>query len=174
MSRRYLLLLAALLTGVFIYSQPTVALQAYKQPVMPGTVPVGVYKDAPPTGQISQRTSTNYYLYLIYPQSATIRPKLVWINRKPYKITLEPVDKTPVEHTNRNIPARPVTTVLVAKTPNKVVRLVPVSLADAAIPSATVKKLMETSELVVSYQWKGKTYHKAVKKIKELEPLMME
>lgn len=174
MTKRNFLLLLVLLLGVLAYSQPPVTLRAFKQPVLPGTVPVGVSPNTPPSSQIGKRLSTNYYLYLIYPKSTAIQPQQVWIKGKAYKLSVDPVASTPVEHVNRNIPTRPVTTVLVPKTSSKVARLVPVSLLEAATPPATVKKLMQTSELVVSYKWKGKTYYKTVKKITELEPEMAE
>lgn len=94
--------------------------------------------------------------------------------KKAYKVKVEPVAKTPVEHTNRNIPARPVTTVMVPKTAHKVVRLLPGATASSTSPAASARKLMETHELVVSYKWKGKTYYKALDQIAELEPEMME
>lgn len=40
--------------------------------------------------------------------------------------------------------------------------------------SLTVKKLTAANELVLKYQWKGKTWYKTVKKIKELEPVFGE
>lgn len=174
MMKRKLLLLSALLLGVFAYSQPTLTLRAYKQVVFPGTVPVGISENSPPSGQVRKKASTNYFLYLVYPKKETVAPQLVWIQKKAYRVKVEPVPKTPVEHTNRNIPTRPVTTVLVPQTSGKAVRLVPATFTDSTPVSASARKLVETSELVVSYKWKGKTYYKALGKITELEPEMME
>lgn len=173
--KRNLILLMALLAGIWVYAQPSLALYGYKQKVFPGTVPVGISEDGNQSAQVAPRVTANYFLYLVAPKGETIQPVLVWINKKAYTVKVETVTRTPVEHVNRNIPARPVTTVLVPKTTRKVVRLVPASLADASVkPSSVVKKLMGTSELVVSYKWKGKTYHKALKQLKELDPEMAE
>lgn len=169
-----LLLMLTLLSGLIAGAQPPLTLKGYKQVVFPGTVPVGISEDAPPSARIAKRVSTKYYLYLVYPPKETVQPLQVWINKKPYTITAEPVAKTPVEHINRNIPARPVTTVLVATTPDKVVRLQPVTALDSASLPARARKLVDSSELVVSYKWKGKTCYKALAKLTELEPEMME
>ena len=169
-----LLLMLTLLAGLISGAQPPLSLKAYKQVVIPGTVPVGISDDAPPSSRIGKRVSTNYYLYLVSPPKEAVQPLQVWINKKPYKITVETVARTPVEHTSRNIPTRPVTTVLVAKTGQKVVRLQPAAPLERASLPARAQKLVDSSELVVAYKWKGKTYYKALDKITELEPEMME
>lgn len=169
-----LLLMLTLLAGLISGAQPPLTLKGYKQVVIPGTVPVGISEDAPPSTRIGKRVSTNYYLYLVYPPKEAVQPLQVWIHKKPYKITVEPVAQTPVEHTGRNIPTRPVTTVLVDKTGQKVVRLLPAAALESAPLPTRVQKLVDRSELVVAYKWKGKTCYKALDKITELEPEMME
>jgi hypothetical protein len=174
MMKRKLLLGFAVLLGVFAYSQPTLTLRAYKQVIFPGTVPVGISENSSASTEVRKRTSTHYYLYLTYPSKEAILPQQVWINKKAYKVKVESVAKTPVEHTNRNIPARPVTTVMVPKTSQRVVRLLPEAATTSTPPAASARKLMETHELVVSFKWKGKTYYKALDQVTELEPEMME
>jgi hypothetical protein len=174
MMKRKLLLVTGLLLGVFAYSQPNLTLRAYKQVVFPGTVPVRISEDNASTARVGKKASTTYYLYLVYPQKETVLPNQVWINKKAYALKTEPVVKTPVEHIGRNIPTRPVTTVLVPKTSNRVLRLQPVAATGNPVPVASAQKLIDTSELVVRYKWKGKIYYKAVKKITEMEPEMME
>ena len=168
------LLMLTLLAGLIPGAQPPLSLKAYKQVVIPGTVPVGISEDAPPSTRIGKRVSTNYYLYLSYPPKEAVQPLQVWIQKKPYTITVEPVTRTPVEHISRNIPTRPVTTVLVAKTSQKVVRLQPTAALESASLPARAQKLVDSSELVVAYKWKRKTCYKALDKITELEPEMME
>lgn len=174
MMKRKLLLLFALLSGILTYSQPSLSLRAYKQVVFPGTVPAGISENNAPTASIGKKASTNYYLYLIYPKKETVLPQQLWINKKAYTLKVEPVPQTPVNHTVRNIPTRPVTTQLVPKTTGKVVRLVPAAATNSMPTTTSIRKLVDTSELVVSYKWKGKTYYKALKQITELEPEMME
>lgn len=169
-----LLLAFVLLTGLYTYGQSTITLKAFKQAVMPGTVPVVISENAPSDARAKQKPAARYFLYLIYPQGETVQPLQVWIQKKAYKVTVEPVASTPVEHINRNIPARPVTTVLVAKTKNKVVRLLPATPADSATPPASLRKLVNANELVVTYKRKGKTCQKAIQQITELEPEMAE
>lgn len=174
MMKRKLLGVAAVLLGVFAYSQPTVKVRAFKQVVFPGTVPVRISEDSPSATRPAKKAATTYYLYLSYPKNENVLPKVVWINKKSYSVKVEPVAKTPVEHTNRNIPTRPVTTELVPRTTHKVVRLHPLATTNAAPIPSGAQKLLQTSELVVGYKWKGKTYYKALPKITELEPEMME
>jgi hypothetical protein len=173
--KRNLLLLAALLAGVFAFSQPTLSLRGFKQLVFPGTVPVGISKEEGSSARVTRGPAANYFLYLSHPKGETIQPLQLWINKKAYTLSVEAVGPTPIEHTNRNIPARPVKTVLVPRTTHKVVRLVPQREAttNLSMPSSA-RQLVASSELVVSYKWKGKTYYKALKTLTELDPEMAE
>ena len=173
--KRNLILLIALLAGVWVYSQPTLKLYGYKQVIFPGTVPVRISEDGNQSAQVAPKARNNFFLYLAYPKSESIQPLQLWIRKKAYSVKVETIAKTPVEHVNRNIPARPVTTVLVPKTTQKVMFLNPKELTGKPVtPSAAAQKLIDTSELVLAYKWKGKTYYKALKELKELEPEMAE
>ena len=175
MKRNLILLVVTLLAGIMVYSQPTLKLYGYKQVIIPGTVPVVISEDGKPSAQVAPKVWNNFFLYLTYSKGETIQPMQLWINKKAYTVKVEPIAKTPVEHVNRNIPARPVTTVLVPKTTNKIVFLNPKELTGKPVtPSASAKKLIDTSELVLAYKWKGKIYYKALKELKELEPEMAE
>ena len=161
--------------GLLAFGQPTLELRGYKQLIFPGTVPVRISEGEGSSGTVKRGPSANYFLYLSYSRSETIQPLQVWINKKPYAVSVEAVGPTPIEHTNRNIPTRPVKTVLVPKTTQNVVRLVPQrEAATTASLTTTAKKLVTANELVVSYKWKGKTYYKALKTLKELDPEMAE
>lgn len=174
MMMQKLLLILLLLSGLVSSAQPALSLRAYKQAVAPGTVPVGVSENSSPGAEVRKRIATRYYLYLSHSPKTAIQPQRLWIGKKAYMVEVEPVAKTPVEHVNRNIPARPVTTVLVPRSSQKVVRLKPGAATEAAPLPASARSLIETSELVVSYTWKGKTYYKALDKITVLDPEMME
>ncbi|HEY1115404.1 MAG TPA: hypothetical protein VGE66_17650 [Chitinophagaceae bacterium] len=169
-----LLLVLTMFSGLVCSAQPSLSLRAYKQAVAPGTVPVGINENSSPGAEVRKRIATRYYFYLSYSPKTTIQPQRVWIGKKAYTIEVEPVPKTPVEHINRNIPTHPVTTVLVPRTSQKVVRLKPGAATSATPLPASARTLIETSELVVSYTWKGKTYYKALNKITVLDPEMME
>ena len=172
--KRNLLLLITLLMGLFGFGQPTLGLRGYKQLVFPGTVPVRISEGEGSTATVKRGPATNYFLYLSYAKGETIQPLQVWINKKAYTVSVEGVGPIPIEHTNRNIPTRPVKTVLVPKTTQKVVRLVPQREATTATLSSAAKKMVTSNELVVSYKWKGKTYYKALKTLTELDPEMAE
>lgn len=174
MMMQKLLLVLLLMSGLVCGAQPALSLRAYKQAVAPGTVPAGVSENSSPGAEVRKRIATRYYLYLSYSPRTTIQPQRVWIGKKAYTLEVEPVVKTPVEHVNRNIPSHPVTTVLIPRTSRKVVRLKPGTATDAAPLPASARNLIDTSELVVSYTWKGKTYYKALDKITVLDPQMME
>lgn len=139
MMKRKLLGVAAVLLGVFAYSQPPLRVRAFKQVVFPGTVPVRISEDNPSATRPAKKASTTYYLYLSYPKNESVLPQVVWINKKSYRLKVEPVAKTPVEHTNRNIPTRPVTTQLVPRTSDKVVRLHPLATNNALPTPAGAK-----------------------------------
>ena len=172
--KRNLLLLTAVLLGFMAYSQPAITIQAYKQNVLPGMVPKGVTNEEGTPTERGNGASVQYYIYLLQAKTDSITPLQVWINKQAYKITTERVPKTPVIVTNRMIPNKPTHTTLVPKTSKKVVQWVPAGKIQQQTPAAGAKNLMQTSELVISYRYKGKIYYKGVKELKELEPLMGE
>src|SRR5215203_2029809 len=106
--KRNLLLIAGLLAGVYAFSQPNLTLRGYKQLVFPGTVPAGISNGEGSSARVTRGPAASYFLYLAHAKSETIQPLQLWINKKAYTLTVEAAAPTPIEHINRNIPAKPV------------------------------------------------------------------
>jgi len=152
--------------------QPSVKIHAYSQVMMPGTVPKDVTDENGNLVNVKRELPVNYYIYAVHVVSAKISFSEVWINGKYYKIQTNHVDTTPVVNINYNIPDNPVKVVLVPATKLRVVSIAPVdSPVNKMNPETWLRNMIEHSELVVCYIYRGKKYYIGVKKIKKLQPV---
>ncbi|HVK96394.1 MAG TPA: hypothetical protein VM368_01190 [Flavisolibacter sp.] len=79
---------------------------------------------------------------------------------------------TPVVMLNEIIPSKPKEIILVPKTSEKVIQLVPAP----AIEGKSIfksKSLASANELVVVYRLNGKNYYQTLGKLKQLEPAIL-
>src|SRR4030095_15758915 len=111
--------------------------------------------------------------YLSVKQKHKITPQQVFIGGGAFAVETSIMEKTPIGHVNKNIPARPEKKNLYPKTNNKVIELrIANSLQVEA--TSTIQKLIKKNDVVVSYTWKNKKYFAVLKKLKKLDPVLNE
>jgi hypothetical protein len=114
----------------------------------------------------------NYLIYLEYTRYSLIKPEQIWIHGVCYSIKSVILPETPVLLDEQTGPVKSKNTILVPKTSGKVLQLVITGLIkEPGKYLSSQKKLINESDLVVSYLWKGRMYYKSIKKIKMLEPI---
>lgn len=152
------------------FSQPSVKLYAYSQVSTPGTVPAFPSENGNNTSV--RMPGEVYYLYALLSPKYKITISDVWIHGKNYEVTTEKVLKTPVYSINQDHPTQPKTEILVPATKQQVLFISPVGEArDKKINATWFSKMLKSSEVIVSYFYKGKKYFLPLKKIKALQPV---
>lgn len=156
----------ALFVSLAVAGQPTLKLYGFSRVSTPGMVPAREFDENGRTISKPAQESVGYFIYLAANASLDIQLKEIWIMGKRYKIKSVPAIQSPV------IAGKDT---LVKRTSQKVQELQWDSnpLNTTGIPSA-IKKLAANNELLLKYQWKGKTWYKTLKKIKKLEPVFGE
>lgn len=122
-------------------------------------------------GEQVNRNSTglNYYIYL---QAGTrVYPSEMWINGHPFGVSFQSVT-TPVERQEFNAPDSG-KTVLVPKTNEKVMQLVPVAAVESKLTEKG-KSLAANNELVVIYKQEGRFYYSVLDQLKPLVPVALQ
>jgi len=153
-----------------IYGQPRVKIYAYSQVTTPGNIPSPTGENTFPTPDRQPPNPVNYYIFAAYDSSATISFTGIWIKGRSYQVQTEKTS-SPVLLTNNSIPDDPGIDIMVPATQLKVTSISPVgSPGNRRINKSWFRNMLKTSELIVSYFYKGKTYFIPVGKIKELAP----
>ncbi|MDB5206470.1 MAG: hypothetical protein JWR72_1545 [Flavisolibacter sp.] len=164
-------LLAVISLSFASYSQTKGAIKLYgfKQSVSGGRAP-DIAEGA------STRTSgggagKNYFIYATSP--SRIYPLEMWIEGVQYGVTISSITKTPVEYSDEaNIGSQK--TVLVPKTSEKSIQLIPVPVMGNKSTGTKAKSLATTNELVVVYKQNGKFYYTALKSLSGLKSAAMQ
>ena len=144
----------------------TVKLHAFKQSVAQGKAPE--VTDGP---QVSERQGKNYFIYAVSP--SRIYPSEIWIEGERYGVSVTTITQTPVEQgDDRNIGAPK--KVLVPKTTQKVIQLVPIPAVEEKSFGANAKSQAKTNDVVLVYKQNGKFYYKALKRMSDLEGAYMQ
>jgi hypothetical protein len=165
------LFIIILISGYSAMSQPNARAYAYARETSPGTIPVGVTDENGNKVRTSKMGySREYFIYLVYDNCAQLTPVRLLINGRAYQFKNQTIDQSPVAIMNNNIPGQPKNITLVPKTNDKIIRLIPE--LQKGINSTGGEKKLASSQVVISYRLKGKTYHKSVKTIKKLEPVL--
>lgn len=146
----------------------TIKLYGYRQSVSGGKAPE--IQEGSNTG-ISEGGGKNYFLYALSP--SRIYPSEIWIEGTRYGVTIKSIAKTPVKYTDEMNIGSP-EKVLVPKTSQKLIQLIPVRSMNSKPSGAKAKSLARTNELVVVYQQGGKFYYTALKTLSELESAAMQ
>lgn len=164
--KRLYFLFVALAFSLFSIAQTQGAskLYGYKQKQTPGTIRVDDNGNERP-----RAPQFNYYIYLV--SKSTVIPSEIWVNGQPYSAKASQ-QSTPVEYRHPNS-AETKPQILVPKTSNRVLQLTPTQ-DKIEKPTTKGKNLASKNELVVIYKANNKWYYKAVSKMKELEPVMMQ
>lgn len=140
----------------------------YKEPVVSGRSPGnGLEENGKPAILPGQAESSfNYFLYL--QSSSRVYPSEMWINGKPYAVSIETIKQTPVVRENEVTPSQPSKTELVPATDQMVLALFPVTVSENKL-TAIGRSLAAGNELVVVYKQGGKFYYNTLKKLTVLE-----
>jgi hypothetical protein len=155
-------------TGV-ISAQVPVKIYAYSQVHTPGNIPVG--NDENGGSPEIKQFPVNYYIFATLSPSAKVNFGPVWINCKYYH-TITTTVTTPVVNTINNIPDQPEQKILVPATRKKAISIsIDGDPRDTVIKAAWFRNMIKSSELIITYDYKGKRYFVPVKKIKVLPPV---
>ncbi|MBN8675662.1 MAG: hypothetical protein J0L56_16135 [Chitinophagales bacterium] len=160
------LLITALLFSLVMAGQPALKLYGFSRVSTPGMVPAREFDEQGRTISKPANASTDYFIYLSANASLKIQPKEIWIMGKRYLVNSAPFIQSPVIAGKDTLVKTTSLKVQELKWNNSPLNTTSLSVA--------VKKLAATNELVLKYQWRGKTWYKTVKKIKELEPVFGE
>lgn len=156
------LLTTALLFSLVMAGQPAIKLYGFSRVSTPGMVPAREFDENGRTISKPANESIGYFIYLAASPSLKIKPKEIWIMGKRYPVSSAPVIQSPVVTGKDTLVKATSLKIQEVKWGN--------SPLNTTSLSTTVKKLTAANELVLKYQWKGRTYYKVIKKIKELEP----
>jgi hypothetical protein len=160
------LLITALLFSLMMAGQPSLKLFGYSRVSTPGMVPAREFDEHGRTISKPANASTDYFIYMAANSSLKIQPKEIWIMGKRYLVSSAPVIQSPVITGKDTLVKFTLLKVQELKRDNHPLNKTGIS--------STVKKLAANNELVLKYQWKGKTWYKTLKKIKELAPVFGE
>jgi hypothetical protein len=161
----FLLIIIGLYSAASAQTEGASKIYGYKQRVKPGTIRVDDNGR-----EVQAKPVYNYFIYLA--STTKVIPVEIWINGEVYSVTINTVPATPVKYTNPMLDDNK-SEILVPKTTRKVLQLAP-STDKIQKPTQKAKTLSAKNELVIIYKGSGKTYYKALLKLKELEPLAMQ
>ena len=152
---------------------PIIKIYAYSQAITRGRDPgKGIINENGTLEKENAKPGIHYLIYLEQTRSSEIKPEQIWIHGISHSINSVIISNTPVELEDQVVYGESKKEILVHETFNKVLQLIITGFSKELLTTSnTLKKLISSSELVVSYLWKGKRYYKAVKKIKMLEPI---
>lgn len=135
---------------------------AYVQHSIPGVAPRGRTAEGGGPVQQKAKTGSTYNIYLEYRKGQVIKPIYIWIEGKAFSVQHATV-RTPVTLKRQDEGNRLADT-LVAQTPNKVLRVQPTG----KVSRQNGKHGAKENNIVVAYNWRGKTYYCTIHEIKEL------
>lgn len=156
-----------LAAGFTAAAQPVKKVYAYAQVITPGMIRQrNIPDENGKTRPADPLSNTHYYIYTASTPGTILQYRQLWIRGRWYQVAAARAEKTPV-----NIEA-PSAKELVPSTKLTITRIEPGdSLVQMPYRSKSLKELMKKAELIISYTWKGKSYHSSVKKITDLEKL---
>lgn len=166
------IILTAIVSIAFAQSYPLVKIHAYSRATLGGAKPGGIVEEGGSEVKTAAVEKLNYFFYAEYRSAFKFTITGIWIKGKSYGIKTEPVAATPVTINIVSPEGSESKVTLVPATANKILHFYPSGQpAITSKPTAWLKNLLESSELVIKYQWKGKSWYYAVKKINRLDPV---
>jgi hypothetical protein len=162
-------LLALLMTCVSCSAQSkgNIRLYGFKQAVAGGRAP-----DINEKGlRVSKGGGKNYFLYAV--SNSRIYPTEIWVEGTRFGVTIKIIEQTPVEYgddMNVGSPKK----VLIPKTSQKVVQLVPNASTESKITGAKAQTLAQKNELVVVYKQGSKVYYQTLARLSSLAGTAMQ
>ena len=154
----FLLFFAVLLFELKAQSTPVIKIYGYKQQLFQGKKPS---KNEP------IKNSAQHKLFVEYRKNSSINITGVWIESDFFRFTTHPKLKSPISDIQQ--PANK--QILVPKTNNRIIEIELKNKQEPSPrPTATLGKLLQNNDVVISYLFKGKTYFATLKKLIVLEP----
>lgn len=143
---------------------------AYKQASIPGNIIGSDDTDIKEKNdkKEEQVQNFNYWFYLSVPKKEKVAITGLWIDGRQYGIKSEMMTSSPIKRIIYTGVEKNDTTVMVPFTTNKIILVYPSGIKPGVSKNAL--SYARQNELVIRYSWKGKTYYRTVKKIKELPP----
>ena len=161
--------------GLFIVSANSFAqvkkVYAYKQATIPGNIIANDENDIKENNgkkQIERKQNFNYWFYLSIPKKEKVTITGLWIDNQQYEIKQDSITNLPVKKIIYTGLQKNDTIIMAPITSNKVILVYPGH--EKMNDSKYALNLLRTSELVIRYTWKNKTYYTSIKNIKELIP----
>ncbi|MBD0285514.1 MAG: hypothetical protein ICV51_17610 [Flavisolibacter sp.] len=170
-----IMLLLPLIFSAFLsnaQSYPGVRLYAYSQSVARGTRPQRVIDENNVVITVKENPGQNIWIYLTFPAKVPIYPSELYIDGKKHTLNAVEIHESPVVHKHYISPDVTDTTVLVPRTADKILSVLPGGIASFSPPTA-LKNLIVSNEVVVGYTVKNKKYYTTAKKLKKLPPVAM-
>ncbi|HEU4901619.1 MAG TPA: hypothetical protein VFT06_02480 [Flavisolibacter sp.] len=121
--------------------------------------------------RVSKGGGKNYFLYAV--SSSRIYPTEIWVEGTRFGATIKTIEQTPVEYgdeTNIGSPKK----VLIPKTSQKVVQLIPNASTESKESYARAKNLAQKNELVVVYKQNGRFYYQTLARLTSLNSAAMQ
>ncbi|HYK56201.1 MAG TPA: hypothetical protein VEV15_06950 [Flavisolibacter sp.] len=161
------------LTGLKAQTRTDVKLYAYARPVAGGVPPKISTQENNLQAYSSAKAKYNYLIYLEGPATTRIYPVEMWLYGEKKGLRTTIVTTTPVEIKTGELPPYSKTITLVPETSNTVYQL-DLGMAVPGKEMAAARAKARTNEVVVVYKYAGKFYYAAEKKIKILEPVVLQ
>jgi hypothetical protein len=174
--KKAILILYLGLTGMSSFAQdkcPIVKGYAYQRTVLPGMIPKGVIDEQGREVKQTPQQKVSRYFFLETKPNETIGLKRIWVNGKPHSVEATNVKQTPVTLAKTSVGSKQRVDTLVQQTSNTVLRLNVKETAETQAVSKPPRQI-KRSEVVVEYQWNGKTRYFKIDTIKILEPLALQ
>jgi hypothetical protein len=173
---KYILFLAGfcfLMMAANAQTRTDVTLYAYARPVTGGVPPKISNQENNLQAYSPAKAKYNYLIYLEGPAKTRIYPVEMWIGGEKKGVRATIVNNTPIEIKTGDIPEYSKTITLVPKTLNRVYQL-DLSTPIPGKEMAEARTKAATNEIVVVYKYAGKFYYAALKKIKLLDPVVLQ
>jgi hypothetical protein len=169
-----ILLLLSITAVSFTSAQkaPVVKMYAYTQPVLPGQKKIAIPDENGNTIEPAMQKKTNYFFYAEKKKQETIKIAGIWMYGKKYLVKSDIVTTIPVEIFEGSSPNGPQKITLAPDSDNEFLQVLPgpTTSKGTKLPGY-LKKMVQKSDLILIYLWKGKTWYFPVKKIKNLSPV---
>lgn len=165
-----LFLLGARLPG---QTRKEVRLYGYARPVTGGLPPRISGREGHAHPSLDTHPRYNYLIYLESALKKPLTPVEIWIGGKRTGASFSLVAKTPIEITNGQLPPYARKTTLVPRTAHRVYQ---VNLAAAGPDQgfSVARSKAKEYELVVVYRYAGKLYYAGQRRIRVLEPVVLQ
>ena len=150
-----------------------VQLYAYEQQVIPGAQKAKDI-DGDDNGNSANESGKkyNYFFYAVSASALRMYPVELWVKGKKYGVQFKTVS-SPVTFTDGHIPGNPKTSVLVPKTGNKVLQLIPTDVI-AGKNYPTAERLATQNEIVFVFKQGGKFYYQTKPELLRLDAAVLQ